>query len=79
MARRGAKHRKRSNEHHQSVEKDSPGSGLAIAIGDVGVLLCDLPDQLFSWVLVFTGGGQQIAIQVQTSNLTKRGETSGAE
>lgn len=50
-----------------------------IAIGDVGVLLCDLPDQLFSWVLVFTGGGQQIAIQIQTTNLTKRGAPAGEE
>ncbi|KQQ23745.1 hypothetical protein ASF53_05320 [Methylobacterium sp. Leaf123] len=43
-----------------------------IAVGDVGVVLCDLPGQLFSWVLVFTAGGQQIAIQVQTDNLAKR-------
>ena len=54
-------------------------SGLSpeIGVGDVGVLLCDLPDQLFSWVLVFTLGGQQIAIQVQTSNLARREMSAG--
>lgn len=49
-------------------------SGLSpeIGVGDVGVLLCDLPDQLFSWVLVFTASGHQLAIQVQTSNIAQR-------
>ncbi|MEN3213617.1 hypothetical protein PUR23_26845 [Methylorubrum populi] len=49
-------------------------SGLApeIGIGDVGVLLCDLPGQLHSWVLVFTAGGQQMAVLIQTANLAKR-------
>lgn len=56
-------------------------SGLSpeIGIGDVGVLLCDLPDQLFSWVLVFTAGGQQIAIQVQTAHIARRGSEEGEE
>lgn len=43
-----------------------------IGVGDVGVMLCDLPNQLHSWVLVFTGGGQQMAVQIQTANLAKR-------
>lgn len=49
-------------------------SGLApeIGIGDVGIMLCDLPNQLHSWVLVFTSGGQQMAAQIQTANLAKR-------
>lgn len=56
-------------------------SGLSaeIGVGDVGVLLCDLPDQLFSWVLVFTSGGQQIAIQVQTSNIARRAGNDGEQ
>ncbi|GAA0278218.1 hypothetical protein LNAOJCKE_4542 [Methylorubrum aminovorans] len=49
-------------------------SGLTpeIGVGDVGIMLCDLPNQLFSWVLVFTSGGQQMAVQIQTANLAKR-------
>jgi hypothetical protein len=49
-------------------------SGLApeIGIGDVGVALCDLPEQPWTWVLVFTVGGQQIPVQIQTANLAKR-------
>lgn len=56
-------------------------SGLSpdIGIGDVGVLLCDLPEQLFSWVLVFTSGGQQLAIQVQTSNIAQRSSNEGEQ
>ena len=53
-------------------------SGLApeIGIGDVGIMLCDLPGQLHSWVLVFTAGGQQMAVQIQTANLAKREATA---
>lgn len=56
-------------------------SGLApeIAVGDVGIMLCDLPGQLFSWVLVLTSGGQRMAIQVQTANLAKREPVMGGE
>lgn len=43
-----------------------------IGIGDVGIMLCDMPNQLFSWVLVFTAGGQQMAVQIQTASLAKR-------
>ncbi len=55
-------------------------SGLVpdIAVGDVGIMLCDLPNQLFSWVLVFTTGGQQMAVQIQTANLAKRDLTTEA-
>ena len=56
-------------------------AGLApeIAIGDVGIMLCDLPHQLWSWVLVFTSGGQQLAVQIQTANLAKRETAAGGE
>ena len=56
-------------------------SGLVpeIGIGDVGIMLCDLPGQLHSWVLVFTSGGQQMAVQIQTANLAKREPTAGSE
>lgn len=43
-----------------------------IAIGDVGIMLCTMPGQAWSWVLVFTSGGQQMAVQIQTANLAKR-------
>lgn len=43
-----------------------------IGVGDVGIMLCDLPNQLFSWVLIFTSGGQQMVVQIQTANLAKR-------
>lgn len=49
-----------------------------IGIGDVGIMLCDLPNQLHSWVLVFTAGGQQMAVQIQTANLAKRESASEA-
>ncbi|ACK82446.1 hypothetical protein [Methylorubrum extorquens] len=56
-------------------------SGLTpeIGIGDVGIMLCDLPNQLHSWVLVFTSGGQQMAVQIQTANLAKREPAAGGE
>lgn len=50
-----------------------------IAIGDVGVMLCDLPRQPWSWVLVFTSSGQPMAVQVQTANLAKREPTEEDE
>lgn len=72
-------------EAFQKMEAESPfktgetvaitsRSGLApeIAIGDVGIMLCHMPGQASSWVLVFTSGGQQMAVQVQTGNLAKR-------
>lgn len=49
-----------------------------VGAGDVGVMLCDLPNQLHSWVLVFTTGGQQMAVQIQTANLAKREPTTEA-
>lgn len=55
-------------------------SGLTpeIGVGDVGIMLCDLTNQLFSWVLVFTAGGQQMAVQIQTANLAKREQAKEA-
>ena len=55
-------------------------SGLSseIGVGDVGIMLCDLPSQLFSWVWVFTSGGQQMAVQIQTANLAKREQAEEA-
>lgn len=55
-------------------------SGLApeIGIGDVGVALCDLPEQPWTWVLVFTAGGAQIPVQIQTANLAKREQSEEA-
>ncbi|MBA9068418.1 hypothetical protein FHR71_002159 [Methylobacterium sp. RAS18] len=55
-------------------------SGLVpdIGVGDVGIMLCDLPGQLHSWVWVFTSGGQQIAVQIQTANLAKREQAEEA-
>jgi hypothetical protein len=55
-------------------------SGLTpeIGIGDIGIMLCDLPGQLHSWVLVFTASGQQMAVQIQTANLAKREQAEEA-
>ena len=44
-----------------------------VAVGDVGIMLCDLPDQLFSWVLVFTRGGTAVPALIETTKLAKRG------
>lgn len=59
--------------------KSRAGLHQDIAIGDVGVMLCDLPRQPWSWVLVFTSGGQPMAIQVQTDSLAKREPATGGE
>ncbi|UMY16671.1 hypothetical protein MMB17_18590 [Methylobacterium organophilum] len=49
-----------------------------IAVGDVGIMLCDLPHQPFSWVMVLTSGGVAMPVQIQTTNLTKRGAPEAA-
>lgn len=43
-----------------------------VAVGDVGIMLCDLPDQLFSWVLVLTRGGTTVPALIETTKLAKR-------
>ncbi|MBD8906532.1 hypothetical protein [Methylorubrum zatmanii] len=50
-----------------------------LAIGDVGVMLCDLPRQPWSWVLVYAKGGSPIAIQVPTDILAKREAESAGQ
>ncbi|BCW86337.1 ZIP family zinc transporter [Arthrobacter sp. TES] len=53
LARRGAKHRKRSGGHQPS-EAESPGSGTAIA---VGALLDGIPESVVLGLGLITGGG----------------------
>lgn len=43
-----------------------------VAVGDVGIMLCDLPDQLFSWVLVSTRSGGPVPALIETTKLAKR-------
>ncbi|MGE5607681.1 MAG: ZIP family metal transporter, partial [Bacillota bacterium] len=52
LARHGAKHRKRSG-NQQPSEKDSPGSGLAIA---VGALLDGIPESVVIGTTMLAGG-----------------------
>ena len=52
LARRGARHRKRSGDHQPS-ESDHPGSGLAIAIG---ALLDGIPESMVIGLSLLNGG-----------------------
>jgi zinc transporter, ZIP family len=60
LARHGARHRKRSGGAQPS-ESDSPGSGLAIA---VGALLDGIPESIAIGVTLLAGGGVSIAAVV---------------
>jgi ZIP family zinc transporter len=57
LARRGAKHRKRS-DGAQPSEEQAPGSGLAIA---VGALLDGIPESIAIGVTLLAGGGVSLA------------------
>lgn len=58
LARRGARHRKRSGDH-QASEQDRPGSGAAIAIG---ALLDGVPESVVLGVSLLHGGGVGVAV-----------------
>lgn len=58
LARRGAKHRKRSGGRQPS-EKDTPGSGTAIAIG---ALLDGIPESVVLGLGLVSGGGVSAAV-----------------
>ena len=58
LARRGARHRKRSGDH-QSSEAEQAGSGVAIA---VGALLDGIPESIVLGVSLLEGGGVGIAV-----------------
>jgi len=60
LARRGARHRKRSNEM-QSSEEETPGSGGAIAIG---ALLDGIPESIVLGLTLLSGKGVGIAVFV---------------
>jgi ZIP family zinc transporter len=58
LARRGARHRKRSGEEQPS-EADSPGSGAAIA---VGALLDGVPESVVLGLSLLNGGGVGVPV-----------------
>jgi ZIP family zinc transporter len=60
LARRGARHRKRSGDQ-QPKEEDAQGSGLAIA---VGALLDGVPESVVLGVSLLGGGGVEVAVLV---------------
>lgn len=60
LARRGARHRKRSGDQQPS-EQDSQGSGAAIA---VGALLDGIPESVVLGVSLLGGGGIGVAVLV---------------
>ncbi|MFL6417353.1 MAG: ZIP family metal transporter [Bryobacteraceae bacterium] len=60
LARRGAKHRKRSGTQQPS-EQDQPGSGLAIA---VGALLDGIPESMVIGISLLGGGGVSLVAVV---------------
>jgi ZIP family zinc transporter len=60
LARRGARHRKRSQDQQPS-EQDQPGSGAAIAIG---ALLDGVPESVVLGVTLLNGGGIGVPVLV---------------
>lgn len=60
LARRGARHRKRSHEI-QGSEEETPGSGAAIA---VGALLDGIPESIVLGLTLLTGEGVGVAVLV---------------
>lgn len=60
LARRGARHRKRSHEM-QGSEEQTPGSGAAIA---VGALLDGIPESIVLGLTLLTGEGVGVAVLV---------------
>ncbi|GGB74479.1 ZIP family zinc transporter [Knoellia flava TL1] len=60
LARRGARHRKRSHEM-QGSEEETPGSGAAIA---VGALLDGIPESIVLGLTLLTGEGVGVAVLV---------------
>ncbi len=68
LARRGAKHRKRSKDGMQPSEQESAGSGAAIAIG---ALLDGIPESVVLGLSVLTGGtvGIPVLVAIFISNV----------
>ncbi|HEX8195155.1 MAG TPA: hypothetical protein VF571_03010 [Pyrinomonadaceae bacterium] len=67
LAKKGAKHRKRSGEHQKEENKDS-GGGLAIA---VGALLDGIPESIVIGLSLIAGGGVSLVavVAIFLSNL----------
>jgi ZIP family zinc transporter len=60
LSKKGAKHRKRSGGR-QPAEADSPGSGMAIAVGS---LLDDIPESIAIGLSLLTGGAISIVVVI---------------